>query len=333
MIKTIKEWTFTIKDVTDKLEAAALEDLEQVCKQETLIISDQAVECESALAAVEISESILLEETRSNNDTKLFITTTRMSQQVRKYAYKYEAAIQAFREIQIEFKCDEKIEKLVKTVTPLGQVTSRNSEITMLLSDMSFERAIMLRPRARFDSMLTFKAKVPDDEKSCRIYSGIFLPDDKILASDEENKKLKLFGKCSHCLSYMNMKYAPRFMCIVDNQTVAVTTDSCKICIVSVNEKLAILRTLNIWNECYGITSYQQNLIVNIQNETGNSLVTYDKSFNEVKRISVPDYGNFVFNTVCVSPDGQITYHSSGNTIVAMNMDGTQINTFEIGVR
>ncbi|KAK3595578.1 hypothetical protein CHS0354_009534 [Potamilus streckersoni] len=176
--EAIKEWSTEVKELTGKLEAATLEKLEEAYRQDAVIISDQIVECKSAIAAIETSERILFQENKSNDGKKLFITTTRVNQQVMKYLKKYDTVDDECKDYTLEFQRDENFEGVAKTLSSLGQVLCKASKIPGLFPDIAYQRAMVLSPRAQKDSMQTWNAKLEDDVATCEIYSGIFLNDD-----------------------------------------------------------------------------------------------------------------------------------------------------------
>ncbi|KAK3593031.1 hypothetical protein CHS0354_005395 [Potamilus streckersoni] len=68
--KSIKDWSVMIKQFIERLESAALEELDQMFKQETVTISDEIIECKSTIAAIETSERMLIDSTKTEDETK-----------------------------------------------------------------------------------------------------------------------------------------------------------------------------------------------------------------------------------------------------------------------
>ncbi|KAK3578646.1 hypothetical protein CHS0354_002949 [Potamilus streckersoni] len=62
--KSIKDWSSLVKERVNKLETIIIQELEQICKEGTIIISDQIVESKSAIAAIETSQTMLIESTK-----------------------------------------------------------------------------------------------------------------------------------------------------------------------------------------------------------------------------------------------------------------------------
>ncbi|KAK3595582.1 hypothetical protein CHS0354_009538 [Potamilus streckersoni] len=325
---TIKDLTKSAKDHIDQLELSTLQELKQICKQETLAISDQIAECKSVIAAIETSQKMLLELTKSNDEVELFTTTTKVSQHFLNYLRKYDTLERKSEEIKIHFNCSEPFEKMISSVNTIGQWSRETSPIPKLSSAFSFDKLAMLIPCAQPDSIVTLNAKLSDDKTDCNIYSGIFLHDGRILLSDERNKKLKLFDKCFHFSCHLNMVQGLRHICVVDQQNVAVTTSEKSIDIVAVTNTLTRIRTIQVNFNCFGITSCQHNIIVDIF-QAGDSLLKYDTSFKLVEKIDSYDKLAHHCNTHCVTSDGENIYYTNGNKIVTMDKKGRRLNAFE----
>ncbi|KAK3593032.1 hypothetical protein CHS0354_005396 [Potamilus streckersoni] len=320
--KSIKEWTVMIKQIIERLETAALEELDQMCKQETVTISDQIIECNSAIAAIETSERMLIDGTKLEDETKVFITMTKVSQQVLKYKEKCDTMETKSEVVELEFYRDNTCEGIIKTLNSLGKTFRRVSNIPKLSTTSSATENV--HPKIQPNSMLTISAKIPGDNKACFIYSGVFLPDDRLVLSDMGNNKLKMFDKSFYSISSLKMNN-PRHVCRVDHNTLAVTSGY-KINLVSVGNTLTPLRSIDVGNQCYGIASYQQNIIINI---SGDSLITYDSSDKIISKIGSCDHLSSECNMHCVSQDGQNIYYTTRNVMVTMDMKGNKLNTFE----
>ncbi|KAL3853758.1 hypothetical protein ACJMK2_017272 [Sinanodonta woodiana] len=329
IILEIKEWTKAIKELTDKLEMATLEKLEQVYKEDALAISNQIVECKSVIAAVETSKNMLLEETKSDSDdTKTFMVLTRVSQQVKRYIQKHDLAQNTFKNVQILFERDKNFEGMIQTLSSLGQIIRKSCQLQALSSDISYEKSKMLLPCVQPNSMITFKSKVPDDERTCNIYSGIFLPDDRFVVSDQRNRKLKLFDKCFHCVSYLKIIDEPRFMCKVNIDKLVVTSSGHRVYIVSVANQITKLNTFVVDGDCYGITSSRQNVIIEVVFLGQYLLDIYDMSYKFIRRIQRPIPMSSCYNTLSIGPDGNDICCTSGNTIYIISINGKMLHTF-----
>ncbi|KAL3853315.1 hypothetical protein ACJMK2_016864 [Sinanodonta woodiana] len=77
------------------------------------------------------------------------------------------------------------------------------------------------------------------------------------------------------------MDNAPRYICRLNESTVAVTVGT-QIKLMSITDKLTLLRRISVNMGCYGIASYQHNIIVDV---IGDSLLTYDGFDKLINRI------------------------------------------------
>ncbi|KAK3595639.1 hypothetical protein CHS0354_009605 [Potamilus streckersoni] len=320
--KSIKDWTITIKELIDRLETVALEELNQMCKQEKIKVSDQIVECKSAISAIETSEEMLIGSRKSEDDTKIFITMTKVSRQVFKYLEKYKEMENNSEIVEFEFQFDSTCEGIIKTLSSIGKLTRGVFKIPKLSAVSSFAETKI--PTIQQHSMVSFSAMIPDDKQRCKICSGVFLGDERLVLCDDANRKLKLFDKYFKFVSHLQTKFIPRDICLVDEDIVAVTVYK-DIKLVSVTNKLTPLRDISVGKLCYGIASYQQNIVVHI---FGHSLFTYDASDNIINRIMEYDRLE-CHNRHYITQDGQRIYYTIKNAVVTMDMKGNKLNTFE----
>ncbi|KAL3860617.1 hypothetical protein ACJMK2_010715 [Sinanodonta woodiana] len=320
--KLVEDWSTSIKELVDRLKMSAFDELDQMCKREIIIISDQIVECKSAIAAIETSEEMLKKGTQLEDDTNIFIITTKLSCQVLKYLERYKTMENNQESVELEFHFDSACDGLVKTFSSIGKLIRRADKIPKMLSNSSF--APTKSPNIQPNSMVIFSAIIHNDTKTCNITSGVFLSDERFVICDEANNKLKLFDRYFQCMSHLEMVGIPRYICRVDEDTVAVTVNI-DIKLVSVTNKLTLLRSISVGENCYGIASYQHNIIVDI---LGDSLLTYDASDKLINTII--SYDKLLSrNTHCVSQDGQSIYYTVNKAVVTIDMKGNRLNMFK----
>ncbi|KAL3853759.1 hypothetical protein ACJMK2_017273 [Sinanodonta woodiana] len=321
VMKTIKGWSSLIKDKMDQFETATIQELEQICKEGTIIISDQVVECKSAIAAIETSQRMLIESGKSEDLNKVFVTLSKVTQQLRKYLQKYDRIENRSNEMKIGFKLDKNLEN-IQNMGTLGQVSSETFRIPKLSPSFPFIGTCMMPSIVKLKSPVTFTANVNNDKKNCNITSGVSLPDKRTVLYDQTNRKIKLFDKRFHFVSHLELYSLTGSMCIVNERTVAISS-FWGIQLVSVTDSLELLRNINLTTDCYGLASYQQNLMACVN---GDSILICDASYKVSKRIPSFDSG---VKAISVSPDGQKIHYIKQDKIVTMDMNGTTLETIE----
>ncbi|KAL3853764.1 hypothetical protein ACJMK2_017278 [Sinanodonta woodiana] len=322
VIKTINGWSSLIKDMVDQFETSAIQELEQICKEGTIIISDQVVECKSAIAAIETSQRMLIESGKSEDLNKVFVTLRKVSQQLWKYLQKYDRIENRSNEMKIGFKLDKNLEN-IQNLGTLGQVSSETFRIPNLSPSFPFKGTCMIPSIVKLKSPVTFIARVNNDKKKCNITSGVSLPDKRIVLSDKTNDKIKLFDKRFHFVSHLELPLIPRFMCVVNERTVAISSYF-NIYLVSVTDSLKLLRKIEVTTRCYGLASYEQNLMACVNDD---SILIYDASYKVSKRI--PSFDSGVKKAISVSPDGQRINYIIQDKIVTMDMNGKKLETIK----
>ncbi|KAK3593024.1 hypothetical protein CHS0354_005388 [Potamilus streckersoni] len=317
----INQWTSSLKDLIEKLCQASLAELEQICKQEMVETSNKITECKSAIAAIEMSRRMLIVSEKSEKKTKFMITFNKVSAQLLKFLQNYDALENKSKEMIIAYQHNENFANVIQKLSSLGRLMKKVSRVPILNPDLSFQETLLMLPRVQPASGITLNAKIPSDDKSCNICSGVFLSDDRIVLCDTENKKLKLFDKYFNFVSDLTMQLSPRYICCVDQYTVAVTGGK-TLYILKVTKAFRHLTTIFPGSDCHGVTSYMQNIFVCVSRD---SIYTYDESYTHIKSIKLI-YG-YADTALCISPDGKYIHYTHENKIVTMDMEGKEINT------
>ncbi|KAK3588239.1 hypothetical protein CHS0354_029563, partial [Potamilus streckersoni] len=310
--KIIQDWTINIKERVDRLQTAALEELNQICKQERVTITDHIVECQSTIAAIETTEEMFMESRKSEDDMKVFIITTKLSRQLLNYFERHKIMEMNSEIVELRFDIDNSCEGIIKTLSSIGNLMKR----------MVTEKTIV--PNIKPNSMFTFSAKIFNDREICDICSGVFMLDERLVLSDSGNKKLKLFNSRFQLNSYLEVDCVNMYICRVDEVTVAVTVGN-YIKLVSVTNELEHLRIIFVGDDCFGIASYQKYIFVHNNGGLLLTLNTTGKIINKIMSGNSLDW----HNAHCASPNGQRIYYTTNNRVVTMDMQGNKINMFE----
>ncbi|XP_069101875.1 transcription intermediary factor 1-beta-like [Argopecten irradians] len=108
-----------------------------------------------------------------------------------------------------------------------------------------------------------FNIKIPEDQSYCCVCGVLYLPDGTMVVSDYNNSKLKLFTDEGQYLDQLTVPGYPRDVCLVDNNTVAVTGDGVGVRIVKVEDsRLSLLSVINTENDWYGVAYTDGRFVV-----------------------------------------------------------------------
>ncbi|XP_021366318.1 uncharacterized protein LOC110458754 [Mizuhopecten yessoensis] len=111
-----------------------------------------------------------------------------------------------------------------------------------------------------------FNVKTPSDKERCWISGVVYLPNEQIVLSDHNNKKLRLFTDKGQYLDELVIRGYPLDLCLVNNNTVAVAVyGRGGVCVVQVEDsKLSLSSEINMPNgkHCYGITHTDGRFLV-----------------------------------------------------------------------
>ncbi|XP_021377862.1 uncharacterized protein LOC110465969 [Mizuhopecten yessoensis] len=111
-----------------------------------------------------------------------------------------------------------------------------------------------------------FNVKTSSDKERCWLRGVVYLPNEQIVLSDYNNKKLRVFTDKGQYLDELVIRGNPSDLCLVKNNTVAVAVNSPGgVCVVQVEDsKFFLSSEINISNgkDCIGITHRDGKFIV-----------------------------------------------------------------------
>ncbi|KAK3595573.1 hypothetical protein CHS0354_009529 [Potamilus streckersoni] len=318
VIKSIKDWSSFRKARVEEVKTITMRELEQLCQNETIIISKQVNECKRSIAAIEASQTMLLESETSDDKCKTFVTMTKVSQQLQKYLQQYDMVESRSNDMTIEFRGNQNQQNQCSC-----GVSSKLSRIPMLSNAFRFEGTFMLPSPLKLNSVVTFNVETISDKKACNIISGACLPDRKIVLYDDGNCKIKLFDKRFRLLSHLDL-YINSNICVFDRNTVAIASGS-RIHLVSVTNSLQTVKSIDCDDACYGLVSYEQNLIVYT---SANKIIRYNASYKCTIITQLPE--SVTHRQIPMSTAGQMIYCAVKNKIITIDMNYKALKTFVV---
>ncbi|KAK3595572.1 hypothetical protein CHS0354_009528 [Potamilus streckersoni] len=322
VIESIKDWTSFIKERVDIFETITMQELEHICKNETIIISEQDGECKRSIAAIETSQAMLLESKTSDNKCKIFVTMTKLSQQLLKYLQQYDMIESRSNDIKIKFQGDQNLQ-IVQNDCSLGQVSCEVSRIPRLAHDFRFEGHCMMPSRVKLNSVVTFNVETSSDKKACNITSGACLSDRKIVLYDDGNWKIKLFDKHFRFLSHLDL-YIKSNICVLDRNTLGIASGS-RIHLVSVTNSLVKIKSIDYDEACFGLASYEQKLIVYT---SADKILMYNASHKVINIIQSFESGNN--RQISMSTAGQRILCAVKDKLITIDMVDKRLESFEV---
>ncbi|KAK3593380.1 hypothetical protein CHS0354_021952 [Potamilus streckersoni] len=176
-----------------------------------------------------------------------------------------------------------------------------------------------------------FSAKISSDKNRCDIVGIAVFPDATVVVADKGNKNLKAFNGNHTIISSINLKtYAGDVSNIGENQ-LAVTLPVCfqimKLSLAS--GRLEIIGTINLQNQCWGITSNGQTLYVTCGSSTDAQVQIIDCNGSLHRSIQLKDHYMDTPYYIAVSRDGNHVYISDpgrdNSKVVCLGLDG-QVN-------
>jgi hypothetical protein len=112
--------------------------------------------------------------------------------------------------------------------------------------------------------VLELSGKAAGDTDWCSFISATFTETGDILLADQGNNKLKLFTEAGQHIHQLKLSSRPYDVTVIDRTTAAVTLDAeMRIQMITMlNGKLIISRSIDVGDQCYGITYVDGKLAV-----------------------------------------------------------------------
>ncbi|KAH3774349.1 uncharacterized protein LOC127846431 [Dreissena polymorpha] len=287
--------------------------------------------CKEAMREAEASREMLEYTLNSATAKESFIATQKVLKQKNKYGFALSEAVKKSKIRAIEFVQDsafENIESLKRIAEVQFSAESVMFPEGVISSVSKLPKHEIRSPRdvlgvfARSDTTsslentLTFVGKfsvrLADDKGQCENVAAAFLADDRVAVVDMKNKKLKVFdSKFSKAYS-VELSSEPRGVAVVSPHEVAVSLpDESKIQFVTTHKKLSAIRSILTSLPCYGITCFNQELIV-----------LCDDGFSTTA-IQVLDLDGKVIKTLKMNKSGHVILKNPWN--LAVNLDGQHV--------
>ncbi|KAL3852729.1 hypothetical protein ACJMK2_016347 [Sinanodonta woodiana] len=315
--KIINEWKVKVITNLDKMESDLLTQLNNIYEEEAKAISEHHEEYEDMVNVIDTYERRIDESSTSVDDTILFASFLKATSDLEGFSEAYNRAVQMVYDIELTFEEDSRLDNLMKELRVSVQVNriSPCQALDDILKVQTFTQEV-------------FQAAIPGDQTSCRITSGTFFPDGRILVVDSANRKLKLFDGDLKYVSHLKLNFTPTCVCCVDERLAAVTAGDGFVCLFNVTDSVKPAQKFNIDGCCYDIAAINCRLYIHVLQYTRHLIQVMTTSGAIIRKIPLK-YG--IPDKMCISPDGKMIYYSRHTDIVRLDVEGRSQVTFGRG--
>ncbi|OWF42513.1 probable E3 ubiquitin-protein ligase MID2 [Mizuhopecten yessoensis] len=272
----------------DKLQKDITDDLIRSVKEEKNLIQNSMSLCQRLTTAMQSTMMLSSKAVERNDDIEAILLHQRGQME--------------------EMTCRDLVKVLKKSFTSVSIKHEVDPSIASI--NNAFGKVVILKQPKPFPDMLGFVATplggriakelvkfnitwLSDATTSSAAHGIVYLPDNHIVVSDYNNMKLKLFKDNGQYLNELKIKGHPYDMCLIDSNTVAVTTvKPGAMVVVSVkSSKISILRVTNMaFGAGYvGITYTGERFVLSME---GGNLCTFgnDGTSARLHRYNSPCY-------------------------------------------
>ncbi|VDI59229.1 Hypothetical predicted protein [Mytilus galloprovincialis] len=196
-------------------------------------------------------------------------------------------------DIRIESKLPSHLKSLTNIIRTFGTAVQHlppcplklktSGEYQVHLSPPTFLTIDSIQPKLK----TTFK--IPISFKDIEIYGCQVLPDGRILILDAASKRLLLFSKDGDYIKdVICLEGEPSDICYIKGNLIAVTIHfEQTILLIDISQQ-NITKTIKVTDECFGIDSNGETLVVNLVGSEVIKLLTLDLDGNILSAVNVP---------------------------------------------
>lgn len=318
-------------EVLDQFDKSSEKQVKKFIKISESRINSTLDTCREVIKDLEACTELLEVALKSSSEKETFIATHKVLKQKNKYGLVLSEAIKHSKSISIDLipeTCIESIESINKVADVQFCAEEVRFPESVLASVSKLPQTDLRSPRnvldaftrsestSSLESPLTFGGKynvrLADDKNACENVDIEFLQEDRIAVVDMKNKKLKVFDSKFSKASAVELTSEPRGIAVISPQEVAVTLpDESKIQIVSTGKRLSTTRSILTSLPCYGITCYNQQLIV-----------LCDDGFSTTA-IQVLDFEGKILNNLKMNKSGKVILKNPWD--IAATLDGQHV--------
>ena len=328
ILEQINAYKENVNLLLEKLEATVTADFTGLHSRETDKLKIEVEWCEALQSAVDNAKSVLQMTNKHCSNAQVFITI----QQVIERSLKYEEQLakeqnERFEQVDYSFDVDPAFETFLQSLVSVEEFGKINIHRRKAFLPLSPGLKMMVDRNA--EKVIEFDAKTQTDTRNCCLSSVLFLSDQRILLSDQNNQKIKLFRADGKFIYEQAFSTWPRDFTEVGNNRVAVTLPKeRKIEIFYLGTKLKNLETIRLLDECWGITYRKGLLIVGCIRQDKGCLKIFTLDGTEVDSIEDDAEGKRLFiktNYVTTNASGKEIYVTdrTKDTMIALAMRNT----------
>lgn len=315
-----------LMDEFDKKSEKMIKKFIKICDRE---IESSLYICRNVIGETDTSSEILEKAMKTSSTDETFIATQKVLLQRERYGVALSDAIKKSKDLCIGLIPATNIEN-IEDLKKIGEVEFISEAVQFPESVISavskIPKSELRSPRATRDARTEsssslkspasfigkFNVRLPEDKNICENVGAIFLTDGRVAIVDMKNCKLKVFDINFTQASAVQLSSEPRGVAMISPQEVAVTLpDESKIQLISVGKKLQASRSILTKLPCYGITCYNQEIII-----------LCDDGFS-IKAIQVIDLDGNILKTLKLDRSGKEILKNPWN--ITVSVDGQQI--------
>ena len=289
-------------------------------------ISHHIETCSSTLKSLTADKTLLVEAQTRSKKENMFAAHHKVLHRIESY----ESLINDFKQESaspdLNFKRNEELRNLLKTVKELGQLTGQ-------IKHKSSQNTNTLFTELAVDSSRQVNIKMSSDSKCPYITGCTFMPDGGVVLCDRDNSSLKLLSDTFTVKDRLQLVFPPWDVSPVNGSNVMVTIPGeKKLQLIQIMPSLKPGRYIKVDRHCCGVQAVEDLIYVTCHTISGEGeVLVLDMNGTVTHRLGQPGKRPRMFSspryiTVCPSTRKMFIIDRDTHTVSCLMSDGTVIN-------
>lgn len=329
-IRSVMRYKNMITQTIDRLEKQALQDMDSVFMEEKSRIENRLTYMDQEITNIESYLKVLETDSTEFENSVVF-----EMQEATKQVRHDEAVVRDFHKstciVQLNFEPLEALTNLLSDFDSLWKVTKDETECCKFPAPCTCDKSYQYKIAEKEKEMSVRLSGLTFDREKCCITGCEFLPNGKLLACDNSNRKVKMFDKKFKCISAQSLPSLPWDVAVIDSARAVVTVPDRKQLqfVDTSSRKLNLRHSVPLEHNCWGVSCDQESLFVTCWSRETSMVLVLDLFGNAKTSITAAE--GVPFHTPWfVDCCSDTIYISDWGTFVVQCMDvkGASISKF-----
>ncbi|XP_045171512.2 uncharacterized protein LOC123533748 [Mercenaria mercenaria] len=284
-LRSVMKYKNTIIEAIDKLEKEALSQMDAVYNREKNKIEQNLNQLEREIADIE-SYITILEQCMTANENSVVYELQGATEQLRIDEAMVRDLHKSTSIVQFEFEPSADMLATLTNFEKLWKVTKKETVACTYPRPCSCDRSYRNKVAVKEKEVSVRLSGLSFDRERCCITGCEFLPNGKLLACDNGNKKVKLFDKKFKCISAHTLHSLPWDVAVIDAERAVVTIpDRKQLHFIGLHHRISMKETVTLEQNCWGVSYSNEQIFVTCWSRDIKEVIILDTNGTPKRRI------------------------------------------------